>query len=332
MQVLDGDDELSGAVSDTCRIQQNVCDELGAGRRQPTLGLGRVDVRRPSADLTALRASESGSTTENGDMEREAQHPADIDRRALPAWASGEVDMPFEIFGMDELVQRETAWEPHSHPWHELLWNARGASSVTIGHRTWTVTPAVGFWVPAGTVHTGYAPEGTWYRSSHFAVDTVVPFADEPVAVEVTPLLALLLERLADRALAPRSRDLTQQLACDLLTPSPHALLVHAPTAPLLAPIVTALQADPGDPRRLAEWATELGVSARTITRAMHAETGTGFAAWHATFRAQRASMLLAGGVSVEDTADLVGYGSASAFGAAFRRTTGLTPGQLRPA
>lgn len=238
--------------------------------------------------------------------------------------------MPYVITGMDELVDRDTAWEPHSHPTHELLWNRQGASSATIGPRTWTITPSVGLWIPAGVLHSATAPAGTWYRTAHVDTRTASPLPAEPVAVEVTPLVTLLLERLVDQSLQARSRELTEHMVFDLLEPSPHALLVQKPTSALLRPVVAALEARPGDGRTLADWAALLGVSARTVTRAFRAETGLSFGAWQAALRAQHAALLLGSGLPVEEVAVRVGYRSASAFGVSFRRTTGLTPGQLR--
>ncbi|OAH63606.1 hypothetical protein AYJ66_11140 [Dietzia cinnamea] len=122
-------------------------------------------------------------------------------------------------------------WEPHSHPTHELLWNRAGASTATVGT----------------------APAGTWYRTAHVDPRTDWPLPGGPVAVEMTPLLTLLLERLVDQSLEARSRELTEQMVFDLLEPSPHALLVQRPGSELLRPIVTALEASPGDPRSLTE-------------------------------------------------------------------------------
>ncbi|MCT1886787.1 helix-turn-helix domain-containing protein [Dietzia cinnamea] len=148
----------------------------------------------------------------------------------------------------------------------------------------------------------------------------------EAGSVEMTPLL---LERLVDQSLEARSRELTEQMVFDLLEPSPHALLVQRPGSELLRPIVTALEASPGDPRSLTEWAARLGVSERTITRAFRADTGLSFGAWQAAFRAQQAALLLGRGMTVDVVAARVGYSSASAFGAAFRRTTGPDPGPI---
>lgn len=264
-------------------------------------------------------------------MSREAgRRSRELDRRSLPVYAAGETVAPFVITGMDEMVERDTVWEPHAHPTHELLWTRQGASNATIGSRTWTITPTVGLWIPAGVIHTGHMFAGTWYRTAHFDVRAASSVPDEPVAIEVTPLLGLLLVRLADRALEARSRDLTEQLVFDLLAPSSDVLLVQLPQSALLRPIVDAHASDPADARTLGDWASELGVSERTITRAFRAETGMSFAVWQAVFRAQRAVVHLVGGMSVDEVAERVGYRSASAFGVAFRRTTGVSPTAFR--
>lgn len=252
------------------------------------------------------------------------------DRRSLPAYAADAIEIPFVIGGMDERLTRDTQWAEHSHPTHELLWNEYGASRVTVGTRTWTITPTLGLWVPAGVLHSGFAPGGTWYRTSMFGVRSVPSISDEPVTVEVTPLLTLLLLRLAEDALNASSRALTESMVLDVLEPSPHELLVHVPRSPLLRPIVESVLENPGDPRTLTDWATALRVSARTITRAFRSESGLGFTRWVATVRAQRAVTMLSLGEEIENVAGAVGYRSVSAFGAAFRRTTGVTPGTFR--
>ncbi len=253
-----------------------------------------------------------------------------VDNRALPVFGAGAVEVPYVIAGMDELLAQDTVWEAHAHPTHELLWNQEGASTATVGARTWTITPALGLWVPAGVLHTGHAPAGTWYRTAQFGIHAVEPLADAPVAVAITPLLSLLLDRLALEDLSEESRALTERMVLDVLEPSVNGLLVQVPQSELLRPIAEALETSPADPRSLSDWAAQLHVSPRTVTRAFRAETGLSFARWQAAFRAQQAVLLLAGGADVEDVAEHVGYRSISAFGAAFRRTTGLTPGQFR--
>ncbi|MFI6348176.1 AraC family transcriptional regulator [Streptomyces sp. NPDC050560] len=250
--------------------------------------------------------------------------------RELPVLAAGEVDVPFVIKGYGEVVATDTVWNEHSHSWHELLWNEEGASMAVVGPRAWCITPALGLWMPAGQLHSASAVAGTTYRAHFFRHGTTSALPDVPVAVEITPLLRLLLDRLEEPGLPPGSRAVTEAMVLDVLRPSPRALLVQLPTSSLLRPIVEAVRADPADQRTLTGWAALLGCSARTLTRAFRAETGTSFARWVASVRAQHAVRLLSRGLEVDVVAPAVGYRSASAFGAAFRRTTGLTPGTFR--
>lgn len=255
---------------------------------------------------------------------------ASPESRRLPSYSAGAVEVPFLIFGGREVIGRDTVWEEHSHPTHELLWNERGASTAQIGSRVWTITPTIGLWIPAGVPHSGFTPAGTWHCAAQFSVSRTEPLAHEPVAVDITALLRMLLERHRSERLPQRSQELTEEMILDVLTPSAHELLLQVPTHPLLAPIVAAVQADPADDTPLEQWARRLGVSTRTITRTFEAETSLTFRTWLATARVQHAVELIGRGHPIEEVADAVGYRSASAFTTAFRRVTGLTPGQFR--
>lgn len=237
------------------------------------------------------------------------------------------------ITAVDEHVERDTQRSGLTNEDHSLLWNERGAATASVGPRTWSITSRVGLWVPAGAVHGLRLPAGTWHHAARFSVWATprTPRWLLPFAVEVTPLLRLLLVRLSDTGLSPQSRALTEQMVLDLLRPSEHEVAVDLPVSALLAPLVEAVLADPAARHTLEGWARRLGVSTRTVGRSLHAETGLGFTEWVASVRMQRAVGLIAGGEPIEDVAVDVGYRSASAFGAAFKRATGLTPGAFRP-
>ena len=251
-------------------------------------------------------------------------------RRVLPRHAAGDVEVPYTILTGREVIATDTFWAEHSHPTHELLWNQRGASTAQIGRRVHTISPGIGLWIPAGVPHSGFTPAGVEHLAAHFSITQVDPPSPLPVAVEITPLLQLLLERSRTEDLTGQARERTDAVILDLLAPSPRELMLTVPDHPLLTPVVEALSADPADPTTLEEWAHRIGVSSRTLTRAFEASTGVGFRDWAATARAHRAVALLAEGQRVEDVAALVGFRSASAFSAAFRRVTGVTPGEFR--
>ncbi|GAA4904421.1 AraC-like DNA-binding protein [Streptomonospora salina] len=262
-------------------------------------------------------------------LRSEAPGDGATDRRTLPLYGAGEVDVPFVVLSGAETIAADTFWDVHSHPTHELLWNEEGASSAVIGGRIWTVTPAAGLWIPAGIRHSGWTPAGIRHRAAQFAVDSVPSISDVPVAVELTPLLRLLLDRLDADGLAPAARARTEAVVLDLLAPARNELTLRIPESPLLAPIAATVRDDPADATTLAAWAGRLGVNTRTITRAFRAETGLGFSRWVATARMQHAVAMLARGDRIDDVAERVGYHSASAFGAAFRRITGASPGRF---
>ncbi|OUZ09151.1 hypothetical protein BHE97_11695 [Aeromicrobium sp. PE09-221] len=262
---------------------------------------------------------------------RRSVGPQVDEERTLPVYAAGEFDVPFTIKGVREVITRDTRWAPHAHPTHELLWNTTGASTVSVEDRTWIISPGIGVWMPAGTVHFGVASAGTSQRATHFHIEETPALADEPMTVEITPLLSLLLTRLEDTSLSDRSRTLTEQLVFDVIQPSPHRLLVQVPSSGMPALIAERVLANPSDRCGLNEWARELRVSTRTIARSFRAQTGLSFHQWQTAVRAQHAIAYLADDLTVEEVAGLVGYSSPSAFVVAFRRATGLTPGRFRP-
>lgn len=264
--------------------------------------------------------------------EAAARRGEDVEHRPLPRYAAGALAVPFVIQGSTETMARDTFWPDHSHPTHELLWNDHGVTSTIVGSRSWTVTSSIGLWIPAGTLHSGWMPAGTRYRAAQLSIEHTLPLASGPVAVDVTPLLRLLLDRLGSADLDAAARARTEAMILDVLAPAPHELLLRIPTSPLLAPVVEQVLTRPDDVPTLSGWASRLGVSTRTVTRTFVAETGLGFSQWVAAARAQQAIALLAQGEPMEEVALRVGYRSVSSFGTAFRRVTGMSPGRFRAA
>lgn len=248
----------------------------------------------------------------------------------LPQYEADSVEVPFVIQHTQEHVTQDTFWAEHSHPTHELLWHERGASTATVGSRRWTITRSMGLWIPAGAPHSGWMPAGTWYRAAQFSVRSAPSLGDDAAAIELTPLLRLLLDRLSDPTLSDHSRTLTEALVFDLMHPAATQLLLRLPQSALLAPIVQSCQDSPRSMPTLGQWSRDLGVSSRTITRTFVAETGLGFSQWVTAAKAQFAVGPLTRGESLEEVAEAVGFSSSSAFSTAFKRVTGMSPGRFR--
>lgn len=253
-----------------------------------------------------------------------------VDRRVLPVFEAGALDVPFIVHGRYEKLEAWTVWEEHSHPTHELLWVDEGAGAVVIGSRTWMLTPRVAMWIPAGVRHHGWAGNGVLHRAAQFRIDASPRLAEHAVSVEMNDLLRGLLDRVTHADLSDDERSRSEAVIFDLLAPSSFDLVVVRPASPLLAPIVDAMLADPAGAGTLGEWATRLGVSSRTITRAFARETGMSFSRWAAAARTQYAMVLLSDGETTADAAHLAGYADAAALTRAFRRVTGMTPAEFR--
>lgn len=221
-----------------------------------------------------------------------------------------------------------TAWPLHRHAEHELLWTDRGVATMVVGGRQWTVSPGVGLWIPAGVEHEGSARENTAVRATYFAVPTWTRGWEQVSAVSVNPAVRQLLTHLARARMTIEQRLRAQQVCIDLLQITDSVQLdVPLPRDPRLSVLVEAVLRDPADDRSLEQWAALLNMTSRTLTRAFVAEVAMSFARWRRLARMRAAAGHLADGASVKAVARRVGYGSTSAFVAAFHRTLGCTPG-----
>lgn len=218
----------------------------------------------------------------------------------------------------------------HRHPVGQLIYAATGVMTVTTRDGTWVVPPQRAVWVPAFVTHairmTGDVAMRTVY------VDPTDGLPATCGVVQVSPLLRELVLRAVGFRQPYDVDGADARLATVLLDE-----IRAAPVAPLHLPrptdaralrVVHALEADPGDPRSLAEWGRTAGASSRTLARLFRAETGLGFRAWRQQLRLLRALERLADGDAVTTVAVELGYDSPSAFIAMFKKALGVPPSQ----
>jgi AraC-like DNA-binding protein len=219
-------------------------------------------------------------------------------------------------------------FERHAHDTHQLVWAADGVLTVAADAGTWVLPPSRALWVPAGLPHETIASERSTMRTLYLETEQCPIPWESPRPVVATPLLAALIEHLNDDGLDPQHRARAEALVFDLLEPVDVATIqVTMPSDERALEVARALISNPADTRNLAAWGREIGASGRTLTRAFLAGTGIPFARWRTSVRLQAAIPLLAAGEPVATVAGSVGYETPSAFIAAFRRHTGVTPG-----
>jgi AraC-like DNA-binding protein len=215
----------------------------------------------------------------------------------------------------------------HTHDDHQLAWAPVGVLTVVTEEATWVLPPTRALWIPAGLQHETRADGPATMRSLYARPDLCPIGWSRPTPVRADPLLAELLGYLERDGLDPQRRGRAEAVLTDLLEPVPLATIeVRMPTDERARDVAKALGEDPADRRTLDEWGRHVGASGRTLARAFLADTGMPFGRWRTLLRLQAALPALAGGQPVGNVARHVGYESSSAFVAAFRHETGLTP------
>jgi AraC-like DNA-binding protein len=240
-----------------------------------------------------------------------------------------EVDPPLIALAGRQSAPRESG--PHHHPSGQLLGLLAGLLSVRTDLGAWVLPTTRAVWIPPSQVHAArsHGPFSGWavYVSPHACAD----LPEQPRAIEVSPLLREAVLRAAVWELAPlqpAQRNLTAVILDEIAQSPADAFRLPMPGDARLLRIAGALVDDPADARTLEEWADWAHAAPRTVSRRFVAETGLTFTVWRQRARLMRALELLAAGEAVTAVAFELGYDSASAFIALFRRTFGTTPGR----
>ena len=222
-----------------------------------------------------------------------------------------------------------TRFEWHEHDKHQLAWSPEGVLVVRTDAGSYVLPPARGLWIPAGTMHETQAWGAAVLRSVYVRTSRCPIDWERPTPVEVSPLLRELIPHLEDDSLTADERFRAEAVLFDLLSPLAVATIdIRLPTDERARRVADALLADPGDGRTLDAWGRRVGASNRTLARAFLSETGLSFGRWRTLARLQAALLQLADGQPVGLVAVRVGYRTPSAFVAAFRAHTGVTPGR----
>jgi AraC-like DNA-binding protein len=228
-------------------------------------------------------------------------------------------------------------YERHRHAWGEFVYSFSGVMEVQmVGAQTFLAPPQFGIWLPPEVEHIGLNRQAATHSSLY--VDAVLCGALplQPCALAVDPIARAVLEHLREHPPAQPAQPEEQRLMQVLVDRLAQARAIgsYLPRSgdPALAAVLAALEADPGDERPLAAWAAQVHSTERTLARRCRRDLGMSFAEWRQRLRIVRALPRLEAGEKVASVALDLGYASASAFIAMFRRVTGATPREAAPA
>lgn len=218
----------------------------------------------------------------------------------------------------------------HLHPRAQLIYAGSGVMRVETAEGCWVVPPVRGVWIPADTDHQVIMLGPVEMRTLYIRSDAAPDLPDHCCLIEVSPLLRALILALLDEPLAydlaGRAGRIAALALLELRFLKIPALHLPMPSEPRLLKLCRTQIEHPETQETLETLAERHATSSRTLARLFARETGMSFRQWRQQARLVEALGHLANGVPVARVAEKLGYRSASAFTAMFKRVLGMEP------
>jgi AraC-like DNA-binding protein/quercetin dioxygenase-like cupin family protein len=218
----------------------------------------------------------------------------------------------------------------HFHNRDQLVYASRGVMTVRTSSSTWVVPTHRAVWIPETVPHTITMSGTVAMRTLYLKPRLVRALPRDCCVLNVSPLLnSLILEICSRGTLGTRvawQRHLIDVMVDQLKVIQRVPLQLPNPLDSRALRVARALLADPGSRQPVARLCSASGASARTIERLFLDETGITLGKWRQQVRLMKAMCLLGEGAKVTHAALEAGYGTASAFIAAFRKSLGSSP------
>ena len=221
--------------------------------------------------------------------------------------------------------------------WHVLLFGIEGLFELRTGDASWRLPPTRAAWVTAGTEVTATTLGAVRCASVYVQPGFAAPLAEGLQVFDVNAVVREMVlhaqgfsdPSLDDAARVERFYLTLLDLCRPLVDIGPKLCLPVAQSADLRAAL-RFTRANLGESLVLEDVARATDISERTLMRRLKDEIHVTWGQYLTSARMVRAMECLADGASVTDTSIQVGYRSLSAFSAAFRRFTGISPVEYR--
>lgn len=214
----------------------------------------------------------------------------------------------------------------HRHREAQFLYAACGLMRLVTDQGAWIIPPSRGVWIAPLVEHEIYMSGEVHMRSLFIAAELSPPTLQSCCVLAVTPLLRELILR-ASQGPEQAKNPLIQHLMLEEIAALENLPLhIPMPSDRRLQSICLTLLKTPDHPNTLEDWAQEVGASSRTLARLFQVQLKMNFNAWRQQLRLMEALPRLLAGESVQSVAQALGYGSARAFSAMFRRLLGENP------
>lgn len=233
-----------------------------------------------------------------------------------------------------EQANAKTEYLPHAHEWGQVIFVTRHVLEMHVeGERL--LTPAtIPIWIPPRQRHASYNHLQAQFRTFNIAAPLCDGLPPRACLLSVDAIVHAIMDEFARTGLAQPESD-EQWRLCEVLRDRLRLAPVQESYLPgsqdkFLAPVLRALEANPGDNTTLAQWAARVFTTERTLARRCRQELQMSFSEWRQRLRFLHAVAQLGQGKSVQAIAHDLGYGSASALIVMFQQQAGTTPDRYR--
>ena len=246
--------------------------------------------------------------------------------------------LPSRVFFRADELDPKSHFPSHRHSWGEFVYSFSGVMEVQFGNSSLLAPPHYGIWLPPDLEHIGLSRNIARFCSLYVDGCLCDSLPQAPCVLSVNPLARAILEHLraefrVELELFSAYTEEEERILLTLLDQLRRAEAAESYLTssddPALSTALSYLESHPEATCSNSELAVMANVSERTLTRRSREELGMSLNEWRQRLRTVRAISLLEGGQTVEAVALDLGYSSASAFIAMFRRQTGSTPGQF---
>ncbi len=234
----------------------------------------------------------------------------------------------------EHFLQADTFVELHVHPWPQLTFSTRGVIRLSTQDGSYIVPPSRALWVPADVPHSITLIEDAELRTV-YVHSWLAPPWERCEVLEISALMRALMLALdttpdgrppTDPQAPHRERMIAPLLIDEIERATQIRIDVPLPADKRLRQLCEALLRNPADRATLAERATAIGASERTVARLFHHQLGMNWQQWRQQAVMAHALPLLARGMAVSQVATACGYATDSAFCAMFKAATGRSP------
>ncbi|WP_346893879.1 helix-turn-helix transcriptional regulator [uncultured Roseibium sp.] len=258
-------------------------------------------------------------------------------------WLSYVDEIPRALVAANAVANLEALEQSprHHHQKAQLLFTVRGVINCEVEDAVWIVPPQCAVWIPGGLPHTVFGSGEVECMSLFIEPPEFPILPNECCTITVSGFFRQLLMRAIE---LPELYDVDGpdgrivSVIFDELAVAPvEDLRLPIPGDPRLKKLTDLLIAAPADHAPVAEWASRVALSERSLNRLLAEQVGMSFGRWRRQLHVVLALRHLSAGQTVQAIAMDLGYESASSFVTMFRKMVGKPPSRyllerLRPA